>query len=84
VIDAKHVALVDHLRKQPVHLLVTGEVLSERLLEDHLAAFRKPRPMERRDRDRGDGWRQRKVDRDGCLAGEARRDTGRIAGIVCR
>jgi hypothetical protein len=74
-------ALVDQLRQQAIQRPCALEVLSKRLLEDHLAVFGQPRAVERRDRGREDSRGQREVDRDGALTGEARRDTGRIAEI---
>jgi hypothetical protein len=45
------------------------EVLPERFLENHLTFWRKPRPVERSDRGREDGRRQREVHRDGAFIG---------------
>ena len=81
VIDAKHVALVHQLREKAIERRRAVEVLSKRLLEDHLAVGGNPGPVERRDRSREDGRRQREVDRDGALTRYAGRDTGGIDEI---
>jgi hypothetical protein len=81
VIDAEQVALVEPLGEQVIQLSRTVEVLSERLLEHHLALGGKPRPVQRRDRDREDGGRQSEVDGDGAFAGEARRHAVRIGEV---
>jgi hypothetical protein len=74
-------ALVHQLREKAIERRRAVGVLSKRLLENHLAVGRNPRPVERRDRDREDGRRQCELDRDGALTRYARRDTGGIGEI---
>src|SRR5215475_10264369 len=81
VIDAEHLVLAELLGEQAIEGPGAFEVLPERLLDHHLATRRKPRAVERRDRDREDRWRQRQVGGDGALAGDARLNAGRITEV---
>ena len=74
VIDTEHVALVHQFAAEAIERSRASEVLTERLLEDHLAVRGEPGPVERRDRGREDRRGQREVDRNGALTGEARRN----------
>jgi hypothetical protein len=81
VIDAKDVALVHELGEKAIQRPRAVEVFPEGFLEHHLAVGGKPRPLERRDRDREDRRGQREVDRDRTFAGEACRNTRRVGEV---